>query len=107
VTSPILGSLASVIQLPSTASTGTLSLSNLGLQNGIVNYITGFLQTNFNILTSLAQIFALATGESPPTESTGLCTLASKLSHVGKITSEINTLNAALQKIVSTLRKCA
>ncbi len=106
VTSSILSSLGGIIQLPSTALTGALSLDNLGLQNGIVNYFTGYVQTNFNILASLAQILALATGEFRPTESTGLCGLASQLNQVGLITNQVDTLNAALQTIVLTIRTC-
>jgi hypothetical protein len=102
-----LGKLGRIIQIPTTASTGNLSLSNPGLQNGIVNYITGFLQTNFNIITSLSQIFALATGEFLPGQSADVCTLASQLNTVSTITNQVGVLSSALQQLVLALRMCS
>jgi hypothetical protein len=104
VSPSILGDLGNIIQLPNTAPDETPSLSNLDLQSGIVNYVTGFLQTNFNILTSLSQIFALATSEFPDTESTGLCTLDLPLNSVSTMTTQVNALNSYVQQIILLLR---
>src|SRR4051812_33870687 len=105
VTLEALTELAALIQLP--ASNETLTLSNSGFQNALVNWVTGSLQTNFNIFTSCAQIFALEAGGLPPTQSPGLCTLASQLSSVSTMTDEVHTLNKLLPQLVSVLRTYA
>jgi hypothetical protein len=106
VSTTALGNLGNVIQLPATTSAGTLSLNNVDLQSAIEIYFTGFLQTNFNILSSLSQIFALASGGFPATGSTGLCSVASQLGFVDLISNQVVVLNGAIQQMGSVLRTC-
>jgi hypothetical protein len=107
VTSAKLVALADWVRIPATVLASASSLGDAGLQNTTVDYITGFLQTDLDIIASVSQVLAVATNNLPGTAATTICPVAGWMDSVSGISTEFQNLTALLPQLASALGMCS